>query len=128
MNYTALDSNDHSIISVLAENVTQATERIGEELQKNPSRMPYYRNWVASGSKVVVNPRIEKDDHVLIMANPDKFQGKCFEGSVLSAKNYGSPSEPKWYIELHDNLLGYVYWKQDIDGGTLLRVNSHPIA
>jgi len=63
--------------------------------------------------------RLPKKTQIII-----RSQGGVYPGSVLSAENYGTDTEPNWYIEFHHenpNRSGgpYGYWKQAIDGGTL---------
>lgn len=41
-------------------------------------------------------------------------------GTVITAHNYGSESEPDWYIELTEDRSGYEYWKQSLDGGAVV--------
>jgi len=49
-------------------------------------------------------------------------------GTVLSASNMAFSGQPdNWYIELNATsgcILGYTYWKQGPDGGTIELLNS----
>ena len=63
---------------------------------------------------------IKKGDKVRIAA-----KGTTREGIVTSAVNYGAkPWDPKdcWYIELDDQYYGAVYWRQDSDGGSVIKL------
>lgn len=40
-------------------------------------------------------------------------------GTVKSATNWGSENNPDWYIELTADGIGYMYWKQGVDGGSV---------
>lgn len=44
-----------------------------------------------------------------------RSRGQSFEGNVITSHNYGSKDKPDWYIELTDDKLGYVYFKQSCD-------------
>lgn len=46
---TALDERGHSIITLMAYDDLDALEKIGEQLRRNPSRMPYYNSWERGG-------------------------------------------------------------------------------
>jgi hypothetical protein len=46
-------------------------------------------------------------------------QGRAIEATVISAANWGSEAEPNWYVEF-DGPNGYGYWKQGLDGGTVV--------
>ena len=63
------------------------------------------------------NIEIKPGDTVTIYA-----QDTVRTGVVESASNYGNlpwSPEPCWYIELDDPIHGSVYWKQDLDGGSV---------
>ena len=63
------------------------------------------------------NIEIKPGDTVTICS-----QGTTRTGIVTSAANYGSlpwSPEPCWYIELDDPIHGSVYWKQDLDSGSV---------
>lgn len=65
-------------------------------------------------------PKIELNvgDVIRIITN-----GRMYEGSVLSAQNYGRDSG--WYIEFQRTPAsgGYGYWKQGSDGGVVRKVS-----
>lgn len=50
--YKALDENGWSITSVIAKDKEAAQKEIERQLQLNPSRIPYYKRWVAAGRPV----------------------------------------------------------------------------
>jgi hypothetical protein len=51
-----------------------------------------------------------------------------YEGTVLSASNWGTESEPNWYIEFSDERDGqYRYYKQQFDKGEV-KFMEHPEA
>ncbi len=62
---------------------------------------------------------INKGDTVVI-----KAQGIQVRGKVLSAAYYGG--RDGWYIELIEANVpgGYSYWKQGLDGGSIIEVNG----
>lgn len=47
-------------------------------------------------------------------------QGHVRQGPVISAYNYGTVSDPIWYIELGGD--NGAYWKQDADGGRVIEI------
>ena len=63
---------------------------------------------------------INQGDAVKITA-----QGLTVTGEVLTANDY--KEDGGWYIELLDAKGKYYYWKQGIDGGTLLEVNGQKL-
>ena len=50
--YRALDANDYPITSVLATSEEEARVKITQQLQLNPSRVPYYQHWIEHGEKI----------------------------------------------------------------------------
>lgn len=72
--------------------------------------------------------KIQKDDRIVIhgcnFLRPLADRNQNVLCLVNTAINYGHADQPVWYIEAttvaHDQ---YVYWKQDIDGGTVYKVD-----
>jgi len=64
----------------------------------------------------------------LTMPASEPFPAGWAEGIVLTAKHYGEGDG--WYIELEKDKVspgwqkGYGYWKQGIDGGTVVKVKE----
>ena len=58
---------------------------------------------------------INKGDRIVIV-HPKGYE---FPGTVISANNYSVNGVDDWYIELHADVFGYMYWKQSIDRGTV---------
>ena len=50
--YCAVDKNGRSMITVLAHSTGEATAQIKEQLNRNPSRTPYYDKWMRAGCLV----------------------------------------------------------------------------
>lgn len=50
--FVAYGTHGQPITSVYATSEEDATRQVEEELQKNPSRLPYYRDWVEAGRPV----------------------------------------------------------------------------
>lgn len=47
-------------------------------------------------------------------------EGLLGQGEVITATNYGTPQDPDWYVEYHDDRDGkYRYVKQKIDRVTV---------
>jgi hypothetical protein len=46
--------------------------------------------------------------------------GNVLSGEVLTANNYPQADrKDNWYVEIRDDDLGYRYWKQNPDGGSV---------
>lgn len=66
--------------------------------------------------------RLEKGTEVKIQA-----QGITVTGLVKSADNWGTETNPNWYIEVVGYREGYRYWKQNYDGGQLVEVDGKKV-
>lgn len=65
----------------------------------------------------------------LVLRKGDKIvvtkDGEEHAGTVITAQNYGwTPESPDWYIEFRCEDHGYHYWKQSLDGGTVVKVGG----
>lgn len=63
---------------------------------------------------------IRKDDIIEVTS-----MGQTVRGVVKSASNWGTTSDPDWYIEFTDLKGMPHYWKQKIDGGTVKKIELH---
>jgi hypothetical protein len=70
------------------------------------------------------HPHISPGDQVSIVIT---LTARTVTGTVLSAQNYGNEVEDDWYIELKDAQYGYVYWKQQYDGGVITEHILRPL-
>ena len=72
--------------------------------------------------------RSSNSDGTVIVLTGDRItiraQGVTVSGTVLSAIFWGSPDG--WYIEITPDNGGYSYWKQGLDGGEIVAVESRP--
>lgn len=69
---------------------------------------------------------MKKDDKGRVIEPGDivtiKTNDKEYTGEVLSADYWGAKSG--WYIELVWGEKGYFYYKQEFDGGDIIKINS----
>ncbi len=63
--------------------------------------------------------------HALNLHRGDRIcitsQGLAVYGVVESAKNWGTSRQPDWYIEMLSDTNGHYYWKQEYDGGYVIK-------
>ena len=65
--FTAIDGKGRNIITVFAQDETQAKAEVSKELHKNVSRYPYLKQWAKSNFTVV--EKIRETAHIITISD-----------------------------------------------------------
>jgi len=117
----AVISNDCGVESLhwTEEGAEQAVQRLRSDLDGVENVRIFVEVLAIEGTPPKAEMVLQRGDRIKI-----ESRGRTFAGTVRTASNYGSATQPDWYIEYTDNYYGYMYWKQGVDGGTVRKLEE----